>query len=215
MLSFRLKKLVELLPSDAYFVADIGADHGFVSKEILDTRSKIKVFASDNKLGPYNRLKKALSTYQNVIVSLSDGLDALPSDVDTILISGMGGKTISSILLKNKEKLNKVKYLILSPHNDLYSLRKEVNSLDFKIIDECFIKDADKFYSIIVYQKGKETLDEIELRYGPIILKNKNVDFQEYLNDEIAHREYLLHTKKLNINRIKEINQEIEELKKL
>ncbi len=215
MLSNRLKKLVELLPSDATFVADIGADHGFVSQEILNTRSKIKVFASDNKLGPYNRLKKTLNNYQNVIVSFSDGLDALPSDVDTILISGMGGKTISSILLKNREKLNKVEYLILSPHNDLYSLRKEVNSLDFKIIDECFIKDADKFYSIIIYQKGKEILNELELKYGPIILKNKNVDFQEYLNAEIMHREYLLNTKKLTDKRIQEINLEIKELKNL
>lgn len=215
MLSLRLKKLVELLPTETTYVADIGADHGFVSKEILEKNQDIKVFASDNKLGPYNRLKKTLSSYQNVITSLSDGLNDLPREVDTVLISGMGGKTISSILLKDEDKLKNVKHLVLSPHNDLYSLRKLVNSLGFKIINEAFIKDADKYYSIIVYQKGYETLNQLELKYGPIILKEKSDVFLEFLNHEISQIEYLLATKKLTMKRIKELNQEVEELKKI
>ncbi len=208
-LSYRLKLVTEFVPVDASYVADIGADHGLVCLELLKSHKDIKLFASDNKIGPYNRLKDNLSNHSNIILSLSDGLDDLPNDVDTLIISGMGGKLIVSILKKGIKHLNHINYLILSPHNDSSEVRRFLYDNGYVIEKEEFLKDSSIYYSIILFKKGYGTLSHLDEYYGPIIRKTKNESFKEYINKEINRNKKLLSL----VNDVKRLN-EIENLLK-
>ena len=44
----------------------------------------------------------------NLNCHLSDGIEYLPSSIDTALLLGMGGATIHSILSKDKKKLHQL-----------------------------------------------------------------------------------------------------------
>lgn len=213
-LTKRLESLVDLIPSDVNYIADIGADHGYVAKFILDNY-KVKVFASDNKLGPFNRLKKNLQNYKNVKLSLSDGLNELDNDVDMVLISGMGGNLIINILKENEKHLAHLNYLLLSPHNDAYELRKYVISKGYMIANESFIVDDGKYYSHILFKKGQQNYNDLELKYGPYILNEHNEDFIAYLNEMKMHYEFLLKKYNLTEKRKKDVLLQLEEIKNL
>lgn len=213
-LSYRLKLVADFVPIDASYVADIGADHGLVCLELLKTRRDIKLFASDNKIGPYNRLKDNLLNYSNIKLSLSDGLDDLPSDVDTLIIAGMGGKLIVSILKKGIKHLNHINYLVLSPHNDSNEVRRFLYDNGYVIEKEEFLKDSSIYYSIILFKKGNASLSHLDEYYGPIIRKTKNEFFIEYINKEISRNKELLSLVN-DEKRLKEIENLLKELENI
>lgn len=213
-LSYRLKRIVDFVPIDAHFIADIGADHGLVTLELASTRKDAKFFASDNKKGPFSRLEKTLYPYNNIILSLSSGLDELPSEVDTVIIAGMGGDLIKSILEQGKVHLSHINYLILSPHNEADLVRKYLYENGFVLEKEDFIKDDSIYYSILLFKKGNGKLTNKEEKYGPFILKEKNEIFIEFINKEIKRNELIVN--KINDEkRVEEINKYLKELKEL
>ena len=84
----------------------------------------------------------------------------------------MGSSTINNIINKDLEKLKNIKKIIISSHTSNFELRENMNKKGFKIIDEAVVFDKGKYYEIIVYENGKETLNNLELEYGPIIFCN-------------------------------------------
>lgn len=214
-LSKRLNKIVEFVPIDASFIADIGADHGYIPLKLLENRDNISIFASDNKIGPFSRLKTNLSSKNNVILSLSSGLDELPSNVDTVIISGMGGGLIKSILEKGSVHFSHVKYFLLSPHKEEDLVRSYLYENGYIIEKEDFIKDDNKFYSIILFKKGEGNLSYLDAKYGPFIRVNKNDDFKEYINNELTRLNALKTIKNIDSRRLNEIMDEIKELESL
>ena len=173
-------------------IADIGSDHGYLPYYLLENKIINKAYACDNKIGPYQNL---LSTFNNssfdIEISLKDGLNNLPDYVNALIITGMGGDLIIKILKRNFKYLKNIEYLILSPHSHFLEVRKYLSSIGYKIIDEGIIKD-DKFYQVIKYQKGNETLNKIELMFGPILLQKKNVDYLNFYQEELSSINKLL-----------------------
>src|SRR5690554_2779581 len=98
MLSPRLAAIAAFISSDD-IVADIGSDHGKLPL-YLNELGHTYVYASENKSGPYNRLKKEIGTPLNgqIEVALKDGLNDLPPHINTVVIAGMGGELIGEIL---------------------------------------------------------------------------------------------------------------------
>lgn len=158
-------------------VADIGADHGLLAIYLVENKIAKKVFAVENKKGPYSQLKKNTERYPNIICSLSDGLDDLPNDVDTVVIAGMGGILISDILKKNINKLKNVQYLILDAHRDLVKVRQTVQKLGYEFIKEKLVFE-NVFYNVMSLKKGSKRLNESDLEFGYQI--NKDPLFKQY-----------------------------------
>ena len=100
----------------------------------------------------------------------------------------------------------------MSPHSDIYQVRKEVTNLGYKIVDELFIYDQKKPYVIIKFVKGKEKYSDDELFFGPIILKEKNDSFYRYYHEIIKKNKEVLE-KVPNDNIIKKsIEKEIKKI---
>jgi tRNA A22 N-methylase len=82
---------------------------------------------------------------------LSNGLEKLkPGEVDCVIIAGMGGKLIETILEASKNKLGTYKRLILSPHKDIESVRMKIAELKMSIIEESMLYEDNHYYNFIV-----------------------------------------------------------------
>ena len=131
-LSKRLSKVLEYI-NEFDKVADIGADHGYLSIAMLEKGIKF-VQVVENKTEPFLRAQSALSGYDNVIFSLSDGISDLNEDINTVTICGMGGLNIVEILgsqLNKAKKLNYECYYI-----NIQSLMKKDSMLLLSYLEE-------------------------------------------------------------------------------
>jgi len=207
-ISKRLKAIASFVDKEM-IIGDIGSDHGLLPAYLLENNLVIKVYASDNKKGPYLNLVKTLSSFDSKLyeIALEDGLNNLPTYVNTIVLCGMGGDLIIDIIKKAND-LNNINYFILSPHNNIPKVRKFLNSLNYKIIDEKVIFD-DKYYEIIKYKKGTEVLSEIDYEYGPINLKKKDEIFIKCYQEKLQKLLAIYSNDDIGLHRKKQIKDEM------
>ena len=104
MSSLRLKIICDLVDYNS-IVADIGTDHGIIPIELSKKSISKKIIATDISKNSLEKLEQKLlynNNITNIDTRVSDGLDCLEEfEVDTIIISGMGGILIKEILEKN------------------------------------------------------------------------------------------------------------------
>ena len=163
-------------------VADIGSDHGLLALYLLEQNPSQSIYATEWKQGPYVRLRNALQ-FTSIKVYQANGLQHLPPDVTTVVISGMGGITIQRML----HQLSSIPFrgtLILSPQSDIHLVRIALSQRGFAITEEAMIFD-EKYYWIIIAQPGTQILTELESRYGPILLKQKPLLFKKWIAESI------------------------------
>lgn len=209
-LSKRLNAIYNLVDYGSS-LADIGADHGQLVIELYHNKVCKKLFCNDNKIGPYTILKCNVSKVSDDIeVSLSSGIEALPNYIDTIVIAGMGGDLIVDILNKNKEKLNNIFTLILAPNTNACLVRQVVNKLGYKITNEKVIFEK-HYYQIIRFDKGEANYTKNDYLFGPILRIEKSKEFINMLDYEKIKLERLLN-ENLSEEKIKEIEEKIKEI---
>ena len=183
MLSKRLLHIANLVSKDKV-VYDVGSDHGLLPCFLVLNNICSKAYAVDNKIGPLNRTKEAILKYHldgKVIPILSDGLNDVKDDVDIITIAGMGYYTVMDIF-KDKD-LNRYHSIIVQINKDVDKLRKFISDNHYTILNEVVLKD-DKYYQIVVFNtKYHDCYSQLEIDYGPILLKNRETIFIDYLKD--------------------------------
>lgn len=215
-ISNRLKKIASFVKEDAY-ILDVGCDHALLDIYLAKNKENIKIIASDINEGPLNQAKKNLEKYDvtnKITLALADGLESINNDVDTVIISGMGTSTILEIL--KKDKLENVKQLIISSNNNYELLRKNIVKLGFIIDKEEIVYENKKYYPIISFIKGNKKYKRIELKEGPILIKEKDDIYKKYITNKIEKNKNIL--SKLNSNHIIKkiiIKKEIRDLNKI
>ena len=223
-LSERLKKVSSFLPEGAHF-ADIGSDHAYLPCYVCLRDQKAKAVAGEVNIGPFNSAKSTVEAYHlsnRIDVRLGNGLEVLGDDTDIkqVVIAGMGGSLIKTILDEGKSKLSSVQRIIAQPNVDERNVRRWLLKEGFIVIDETIMEENGHRYEIIVADKKgtDELIDpytkkqlERQLLFGPILLKNKTGIFHEKWQSEY---------KKLSriINQMKEAsnvdNEKIERFEK-
>lgn len=216
-LSKRLETVAQLVEKNRSII-DIGCDHALLSIYVALNKNPKKVIASDNKKGPLDGALDNVNKYKvsdKVKVKLGDGVLPIESDIDTIIISGMGGMNIVGILKYRTDLFPQVDTIILSPNTDSDFVRREICKLGFYIDLEKLVKDNKIIYPIIRFKRGKKHYKRIEYILGPILIKRKEELFIEYLNNqkntktkilEIMPKKYIF--KRLQLKKeLKEINK--------
>ena len=149
MVSLRLKKICNLVDINS-IVADIGTDHGIIPIELSKSCISKKIIATDISKNSLEKLEHKLiynSNIVNIETRVSDGLYCFDEfEVDTIIISGMGGILIKEILEKNLSVAKTANSLILSPNNSLDILRKFLLQNNFVIEKEDDVIENKKYY---------------------------------------------------------------------
>ncbi|NLY08663.1 MAG: SAM-dependent methyltransferase [Tissierellia bacterium] len=157
ILSSRLTKLINAV-GEGESVADIGTDHGYLPWELMKKCSK--VIATDIS---EQCLQKSISrsgfteSKEEPEHRIGDGLSPISyGEVDNVVIAGMGGLLIISILDADLEKAKSFGKLILQPMNASDTLRKWLVGNGFSIIGEDICFDDSRYYEIIEVKQGKE-----------------------------------------------------------
>ena len=110
-------------------VADVGTDHGYLPIYLILSGIIPFAVASDIREGPLGRARKNARKYgvdQKMKFELSDGLAFLEDGcpVDDIIICGMGGETIISIIEASDYPKKSGVRLILQPMTKAFELRE-------------------------------------------------------------------------------------------
>lgn len=181
-LSPRLKQVADFVEDNSNIV-DIGCDHALTDIYIMQTKKNISIIASDINPNALENAKKNIKKYHledKISIVLSNGLnDINTTNLDTIIISGMGAHTIVGILQMNKKKLQNIDTLIIQSNNDIDFLREKVTKLNYYIEDEELVKEKKFIYTVIKFKKGKKHYTKKQLYFGPILLEKNNSLFKE------------------------------------
>ena len=151
-LSIRLQTIANFVKRGK-IVADIGTDHAYIPIYLVEHKIIKKAFALDINKGPLEKANENIKLFgfeEIIITRLSNGLDKLKAnEVDTIIISGMGGELIIDILERKKEFFTSDKTFILSPHTKLELVRRYLIKNGFYISREDMCIDEGKYYTVI------------------------------------------------------------------
>ena len=215
-LSKRLKIIFDMVPKSV--VADIGSDHGKLMIALVEAGIVSKGYAVENKEGPFERLRSNLIRYHvndKVTPLFSDGIKDITRDVETIVIAGMGGNNIVSILKAHPEKLVRVQTIIIDAHTQVPLARKEICQMGFAIADEKIVKEDDIFYEIIKFIKAdKAIISDEDLEFGPILRQEKSATFKEKYQNRIYEIDTILSKGTLPKERIHSLNEEKHKLER-
>ncbi len=152
-------------------LADVGTDHAYLPIYLCKLGKIRSAIASDINEGPVERAKiniAAHSLAKKISVMLTDGLSGVREHSPTdIVICGMGGELIISILSTAEWTKNKSIRLILQPMTHADKLRAYLLSEGYTIIDEKLARE-EKVYQIICaeYSGKTEEYSPLELIFG-------------------------------------------------
>lgn len=188
-LSARLQMNADLVPAGSR-TADIGCDHGFVSIYLAEESICDRVLALDIREGPLSAARKniaAAGLSDRIECRLSDGLEKLsPGEADTLLMAGMGGRLVCSILNNRKEILAETEVLVLQPQSDVEEVRRQLPAMGFQIEEERCCCDGGKWYIAIraVRSDERRSCTGAEYRYGWILPQKRDPLYYSYLVEE-------------------------------
>ena len=161
MIDSRIAAMINFVPLNAK-VADIGADHGYLSIELAESKSATLVIATDKNPAPLDAAKKniaAAGLEKFIETRLGDGLQVLKvGEVDTICIGGMGGALICKILDEAPQIFQSVENLILQPMNAADKLKTFLTEKNFFIADIDLAESSGIIYEIIYAVKNSEKI---------------------------------------------------------
>lgn len=201
MISKRLLEVSKHVRNNSSII-DVGCDHGLLSIYLYLNRKNIKILATDISERILNTTRENVLKYglnDAVDVKVSSGLkDIKGTNIDTVIIAGLGGRKIISLL--EPDKLENVRTIVLQPNNNVYAVRKYLVSLNYYISNESLVLDRGIIYTTIVFETGRRNYSEKELHFGPVLLKDKNELFIKNLEKEIGHfKSVLKNTAKRNV----------------
>lgn len=190
----RLKKVGELVDTDS-LILDIGCDHALLDIYLIKENKVKKAIASDIAKGPLDSARSNIASYHmedRIELRLGDGLECYTDDIDTIVISGMGGRTIIGIFKYQLAVVKNIKTIILSPNNYQEDVRRFFSKIGFMIEEEILVKDGKVIYQIMKFKRGKKKYKKRDYFFGPILLENKDSLFQEYYKKELISRKIIM-----------------------
>jgi tRNA A22 N-methylase len=196
----RIDTLCSLLEKTDVF-ADVGCDHGYCSeymlknglceRAILSDISKGSLAKAEALLAPYIRSGKAESV-------LGDGFLGVPNTVGEVLIAGMGGAEIISILSDKKHGFMPKRF-VFQPMHDAEKLRRYILENGGYIARDFTFEDG-KFYEVICGGSieargqvcGEQPYTEAEYEFGRENLQAYSEAFTKRLKKLISNIEKYL-----------------------
>ena len=212
-MTLRLTEIFNALPTCRVF-ADVGCDHGYISLEMLKSNKAEKVIFSDISKKCLQKARELLCEYViegRAEAYVSNGFESLPP-FDLALIAGMGGEEIISIIEKAKDLPQK---LVLQPMKNSPKVREVLLEKGYKFIKDYTFKAENKFYDLMVLEKGSDLLTKEEIEFGKTNLALKPIAFLEKIS--IRKNAILSYIEKENISSLAkdELAEELKRIEKI
>ena len=166
-------------------VADIGCDHGYLSIYLLTQGIARTVIASDINEMPLQSAMRNAEKYgvqDKIRFYLSDGVQNIPHDFDTLVCAGMGADTMVSIL-EAAPWLRSGQYrLILQCQSKTPVLRQYLSENGWTIRAETVVRDGRFLYTVmeIIWQPETSRLTTAECYFSPALQNDSSPEKQAY-----------------------------------
>lgn len=151
-LDSRLSLCAEYVRSGAK-VADIGTDHAYLPVYLVKSGIAKSAIAADINPGPLKSGTDTINRFglsDKIQTRLSNGLEKIfPSECDDIVIAGMGGELICSIINKAAWLKCNAKRLILQPMTRPEILRSFLYTNGFEILAERAVACDRRLYTVM------------------------------------------------------------------
>ncbi len=143
-------------------IADIGTDHAHLPVALVQEGRCPSAIASDIRVGPVTnarRTVKEAGLEEKIEVRLGGGLSTVqPHEVEDIVIAGMGGETVASILEAAPWVQNGRYRLILQPMTRAEKLRAYLFATGFSLCEERVALAGRHWYTVLCAEyTGKKT----------------------------------------------------------
>lgn len=175
----RIEEICALLDGCKTF-ADVGCDHGYCSRYMLENGLCEAAYISDISRESLKKAEKLLSEYiksgrcKSICCDGLQGFETLPEQV---LIAGMGGEEIVKILSRGIPQK-----FVLQPMKNAPLLRRFLLDNGCKIIRDDIFKDGKYYFIIKGENSGGDSYTPMELEFGRDCFKNPV--FADFLEEE-------------------------------
>ncbi|WP_147802929.1 tRNA (adenine(22)-N(1))-methyltransferase [Alkalicoccus halolimnae] len=217
-LSKRLEKVAEFVLEEGT-VADIGSDHAYLPVYLVGNGLCEYAIAGELNEGPYaSAIEKirANDLQGKVEARQGDGLNVLDGrKADTVVIAGMGGPLIVSILKKGQKFLPDVKRLVLQPNVAADQVRYWLKNNGWSLIDEAILMEDGHVYEVLVADRsGVDPYDLVDMRkqlwLGPYLMEERSEAFHKKWKREYDQLKRIYG--QLQLARQKQARHRVEEL---
>ena len=182
----RLHMLARLVP-DGCRLTDVGTDHGYLPVALLQQGRITAAIASDIGAEPLEHARRTAMQYgvDGMDFRLCAGLSGVaPEEADVIVIAGMGGETIISILQDAPWTADGGHRLLLQPMTKAAALRHWLADNGYTFTDEHLVEDKGRIYPILCVKGGVfRPLTEAEALCGVLLADNPL--YAAYLTEHI------------------------------
>ena len=212
-------------------VADIGTDHGFIPIYLYQSGKASKIVLTDIADGPLSKARENIAKFglsEDGFFSVRKGSGIEPlqlNEVSTVIIAGMGGELISSILEQDIDKSKSFDYLILQPRTMCDKLRKWLEENEFKIVEEHLVEEGPQIaqlFMAVPIEKLKGRCyqvyhEEADYSVAPLLFDKPDELLKKYLIRSIRHAKLVcfnLNSAKpdLNYSKLTEWQSRVKEL---
>ena len=182
----RLQLLADMVPEGCR-LADVGTDHGYLPVYLLQRRRIRGAVAADIGAEPLAHALRTAEAYgvTGIDFRLCDGLqDIAPDEVDTVVIAGMGGETIITILEGAAWTKDGAHTLLLQPMTKAADLRYWLAVNGYHFTEERLVWDKNYLYPVLRVTGGgtPQALTERQALTG-VALGNDPL-YREYLTQQ-------------------------------
>ena len=182
----RLQLLSELVPDGAKLV-DVGTDHGYLPAALIQQGKLCSAIATDIGDEPLLHAQRTAEEYgiKTIDFRLCDGLQGVaPDEVDTIVIAGMGGETIISILTAAPWARDS-KTLLLQPMTKIELLRGWLGENGYGFIRERLVWDKGTLYPIFIVCGGETRVLTTVEQYAGVSIDDDPL-YADYLDHQMS-----------------------------
>ncbi len=172
-------------------VADIGTDHGYLPIYLAKNNLASFILATDVKQAPLSsavKNAKAHGVEDKIEFRLTNGLSGAGIyDLNTVVIAGMGGENIASILASDPWAIKKGMTLVLQPQSKITELSDFLTSNGVFVTDALLARDAGRIYLIYKATASADNNPTEAEKYAPRpLFLNKDMLLPEYLQKLIG-----------------------------
>ena len=133
-------------------IADVGCDHGYLSIHLLTHGIASFAIASDLREGPLQSARDnaaKFGVHDKIEFYLSDGVQNIPRDFDTLVCAGMGAHTMISILEAAPWLRDACYRMILQCQIKTPMLRQYLTGQGWHIQQEAVLRDGKFLYTVM------------------------------------------------------------------
>lgn len=167
-------------------IADVGCDHGYLSIHLLTHGIAASAIASDLREGPLQSARDnaaKFGVHEKIEFCLSDGVQNIPRDFDTLVCAGMGAHTMISILESAPWLQNPRYRMILQCQIKTPMLRQYLTEHGWFIQQEAVLRDGKFLYTVmeVVFDPATPRLTPGQCYISPVLSGEDMAEYRHWV----------------------------------